>query len=60
MSIGDLVVKGRGVGQGRIGIIVRIYKNSSKKSATRVVDVFTEGEVVQWLVDWCEYVLEEK
>ncbi len=58
MKVGDLVIKGKGAGKGRIGVITRIYNENN--DGYIILEVLSEGELVKWSSSWCEHILEKE
>ena len=58
MKVGDLVAKTKGVRSGRIGVITRIYNENN--DGYIILEVLSEGELLQWSSSWCERILEKE
>ena len=58
MKVGDLVTKVKGTRKGRIGVITRIYNEGN--DGYIILEVLSEGEVLQWSSSWCAHASEKE
>lgn len=54
MKVGDLVIKEKGAGRGKVGVVTRVYNRNS--AGYVILEVMTEGEIRKWSEGWCEYI----
>lgn len=54
MKVGDLIIKKKGARHTRrVGVITRVYnKNNGGK---KILEVLSNGLILQWHESWCEY-----
>ena len=58
MKIGDLVIKERGLYLGRVGVVTRVFNRNNEGYV--ILEVMTEGEILQWSEGWCERIQDKK
>ena len=54
MRVGDLVIKEKGAGRGRVGVVTRVFNRNNEGYV--ILEVMTDGEIKQWSEGWCEYI----
>ena len=53
MKVGDLVIKEKGAQAGRVGVVTRVYNKNN--GGHLILEVLSDGEILQWAASWCEY-----